>query len=82
MLPDGPLGETKFGVTAEEVELRNITNSQFQNFGNIISQIYSTPDPVARWTKAVAKAMPSFPTADQIYIADVFGGDDAGGLEG
>lgn len=82
LLPEGQLGNTMYGVTAEEVELRNITNSQFANYGNIISQIYSTPDPVARWTKAVAKALPSFPTADQIYIANVLGDDAGGGLEG
>src|SRR5699024_10649580 len=68
VMPGEALGNTVYGVTAEEVELRNIKQSQFQNFGNIIAQIYATNDPVARWTKAVAKAMPSFPTADQIYI--------------
>lgn len=81
VMPGEALGQTVYGVTAEEVELRNITGSQFQNYGNIIAQIYSTNDPVARWTKAVAKAMPSFPTANQIYIANVLGGV-SGGVEG
>ncbi|WZY01600.1 major capsid protein [Bacillus sp. FSL W7-1360] len=75
VLPDGELGKTIYGVTAEEVELRNITGSQFANYGHVIAQVYSTPDPVARWTKAVAKALPSFPTANQVLIATVLGED-------
>ena len=78
LLPSEALGQTVYGLTAEEVELQNITSSQFQNFGNIIAQIYSTPDPVARWTKAVATALPSFPTANQVFIASVVGSGSNG----
>ncbi|SDB96483.1 major capsid protein [Shouchella lonarensis] len=75
LLPDGTLGTTFYGVTAEEIEMRNMTGSVFQNFGNIIAQTYSTNDPVARWTKAVAKALPSFPLADQVFIGNVLDPD-------
>jgi hypothetical protein len=73
LLPGGELGKTVHGVTPEEANMRYMKSATFQNFGNIVSQIYSTNDPVARWTKAVALAMPSFPTANQIFIANVFG---------
>ena len=86
LLPGGELGKTVFGVTPEEANMQYNKTATFQNFGNIISQIYSTNDPVARWTKAVALAMPSFPTANQIFIANVLGdgsgGGNGGGVEG
>ncbi|WP_337970247.1 major capsid protein [Virgibacillus salexigens] len=74
LLPGGELGKTVHGITPEEANMRYMNTASFQNFGNVIAQIYSTNDPVARWTKAVALAMPSFPTANQIYIANVLGG--------
>jgi hypothetical protein len=71
LLPDGKLGDTIYGLTAEEIELRGKGDVKIESFGNIIAEIYSTKDPVARWTKAVATCLPSFPYADQIYIAKV-----------
>ncbi|MBU5486477.1 major capsid protein [Clostridium sp. MSJ-11] len=71
LLPDGKLGESIYGLTAEEIELRGKSDVKIESFGNIIAEIYSTKDPVARWTKAVATCLPSFPYADQIYIAKV-----------
>ncbi|HIG0360398.1 TPA: major capsid protein [Clostridium sporogenes] len=71
LLPDGKLGDTIYGLTAEEIELRGKSDVKIESFGNIIAEIYSTKDPVARWTKAVATCLPSFPYADQIYIAKV-----------
>lgn len=78
LLPDGALGQTVHGVTPEEANMQYMNGSNFQDFGNIIAQIYSTNDPVARWTKAVALAMPSFPTANQVMIADVLGVEPGG----
>ncbi|NBJ71338.1 MULTISPECIES: major capsid protein [Clostridia] len=75
LLPGGELGKTVHGITPEEANMRYMQTATFENFGNIVAQIYSTNDPVARWTKAVALAMPSFPTANQIFIANVLGGD-------
>lgn len=74
LLPGGELGNTVHGITPEEANMQYNKTATFQNFGNIIAQIYDTQDPVARWTKAVALAMPSFPTANQIFIANVLGG--------
>ncbi|AKA69844.1 major capsid protein [Clostridium scatologenes] len=71
LLPEGKLGDTIYGLTAEEIELRGKSDTKIESFGNIVAEIYSTKDPVARWTKAVATCLPSFPYADQIYIAKV-----------
>ncbi|AZV57931.1 major capsid protein [Clostridium sp. AWRP] len=71
LLPDSKLGDTVYGLTAEEIELRGRNDTKIESFGNIVAEIYSTKDPVARWTKAVATCLPSFPYADQIYIAKV-----------
>jgi hypothetical protein len=68
MMPDGKLGDTFFGVTAEELELRRDPSVDVSSVGNVIVCHYSTVDPVARWLKAVATAMPSFPYADQVAV--------------
>lgn len=71
VFPDGMLGETIYGLTAEEIELANEPSVDMNVIGNIISMIYKTHDPVARWTKAVATALPSFPVADEVFISKV-----------
>lgn len=71
LMPDGKLGDTFYGLTAEEVRLRNTPGVDIEMFGNILAQHYTTNDPVAEWIKAVATAMPSFPAANQIYIATI-----------
>lgn len=71
IFPDGILGETIYGLTAEEIELSNDPNLDMSIIGNIIAMVYNTKDPVARWTKAVATALPSFPVANEIFIAKV-----------
>ncbi len=73
LLPAGALGQTVHGETPEEANMQYMNDSTFSSFGNVVAQIYSTNDPVARWTKAVSLAMPSFPTANQVIIADVLG---------
>lgn len=71
LMPDGKLGDTLFGLTAEELELRNKSDVDISSIGNIIVQQYDTNDPVAKWIKAVATAIPSFPYADQIFMATI-----------
>ncbi len=71
LMPEGKLGDTFYGLTAEEVRLRNTPGVDIEMFGNILAQHYTTNDPVAEWIKAVATAMPSFPAANQIYIATI-----------
>ncbi len=78
-VPDGKLvlmgseapGYTQFGITAEEVELRLDAGKSVQDFGNIIAVIERDGDPPTRWTKAVARALPSFTGAKHVIQAQV-----------
>lgn len=64
---DGPLGETIYGPTAEEIRLANRIGVDVTQTGNILSMVYEEDkDPVSSWTKSVALAMPSFPAADEV----------------
>lgn len=71
MMPDGKLGDTFYGLTSEELALRKIPGVDISAVGNIIVGHYATVEPVAKWVKAVATAMPSFPYADQVYVINV-----------
>lgn len=70
-LPEGNLGETLFGLTAEELELRKKPDVELSEIGNVVIEQYATNDPVARWIKAVATALVTFPCADQVFIATI-----------
>lgn len=65
------LGHTVYGLTGEEIELRSSENIDKSMFGNIVALVYRTIDPVARWTKAAATVLPSFPAANEVFIAKV-----------
>jgi len=72
MFGDGPLGQTIYGPTAEEIRLRRDPSIQTNMIGNILAMVYEENlDPVSTWTKAVATAMPSFPTAGEVFQATV-----------
>lgn len=71
MMPDGKMGDTFYGLTAEELELRNQPDIDIKSIGTIIVAMYATFDPVAKWIKAVATAMPSFPYVDQVFSITV-----------
>lgn len=71
MMPEGKMGDTFYGVTAEELELRRKTDIDVSDVDKIIVCHYSTIDPVAKWIKAVATALPSFPYADQVFVATI-----------
>lgn len=67
MLPEGEIGATMFGTTAEEIRLTSRTDITTEQVGNILSMVYEeTVDPVSSWTKSVALAMPSFLAADDV----------------
>lgn len=70
-MPDGQLGETLFGLTAEELELRKKPDVDITEIGNVIIDRYATNDPVAKWIKAVATALVTFPCADQVFMATI-----------
>lgn len=70
MFSDGPLGETIYGPTAEEIRLTRDPSVQTNMIGNILAMVYEENlDPVSTWTKAVATALPSFPAADEVFQA-------------
>ncbi|MBB6670272.1 major capsid protein [Cohnella nanjingensis] len=72
LLPDGPLGETVYGPTAEEIRLARDPSIDTQTIGNVLAMVYEeSADPVSTWTKAVATALPSFPAADEVFQAQV-----------
>lgn len=71
MMPDGKLGDTFYGITAEELALRKNPEVDITAVGNIVLCHYATNEPVAKWIKAVATAMPSFPYADQVFVATI-----------
>ena len=71
LMPDTKLGNTNFGLTAEEVELPAVNNLDVRNQDFITSVIYRRIDPVARITKSVARAIPSFEACNQVFVATV-----------
>ncbi len=70
-MPEGRMGETLFGLTAEELELRKKPDVDITEIGNVIIEQYATDDPVAKWIKAVATALVTFPYADQVFIGKI-----------
>ncbi len=71
LIPNGPVGKSEYGPTAEEYELMAAKGMDVISKQNAVVQIYRTPDPVARWTKAVATNIPSFARANEVFIATV-----------
>lgn len=72
LLPEGPLGQTIYGPTAEEIRLTRDPSIDTQMIGNVLAMVYEeNVDPVSTWTKAVATALPSFPAADEVFQAQV-----------
>lgn len=72
MFSDGDIGESIWGLTAEEVAL--IGSGQMETasmVGNIFVGTYTKVDPVSEWTKAAATMMPSCPYADEIGIGTI-----------
>lgn len=70
-MPEGTMGETLFGLTPEELALRKKEGVDISEIGNVIIEQYATNDPVAKWIKAVATALVTFPCADQVFIATI-----------
>ena len=71
MTPGGALGNAVYGPTAEEIQLSGDPSVDISKVGNVVATVYNTNDPVAHWTKAVATVLPSFPTANQVFLATV-----------
>jgi len=72
MFGSSTLGETIYGLTAEEVKLIGDGNMETASMvGNVFVGTYTSVDPVAEFTKAAATAIPSFPHADELGIATI-----------
>lgn len=70
LIPEGQLGETIYGRTAEETQMYlGNTASRVRSYGEVIAQVFTTNDPPAYWTKAVARVLPSFPRANEVVLA-------------
>ncbi|MEG2412572.1 MAG: major capsid protein [Clostridium sp.] len=72
MFGDSTLGETIYGLTAEEVKLIGDGKmNEASMVGNIFVGTYTKVDPVGEFTKAAATALPSFPYADELGIGTI-----------
>lgn len=70
MFSDSTLGETVYGPTAEEIRLTRDPSIEIKMTDKILAMVYEeSVDPVGTWTKAVATAIPSFPTAAEVFQA-------------
>lgn len=72
MFNDGLLGESIWGLTAEEVALIGSGEMETASMvGNIFVGTYTKVDPVSEWTKAAATMIPSCPYMDEIGIGTI-----------
>ncbi|MGH4125603.1 MAG: major capsid protein [Clostridium sp.] len=72
MFGSAELGETIYGLTAEEVKLIGDGKMEEASMvGDVFVGTYTSIDPVAEFTKAAATAIPSFPHADELGIATI-----------
>lgn len=72
MFGPNTLGETIYGLTAEEVDLMDDKNMDTaEMIGNIFVGTYKSVDPVGEFTKAVATALPSFPGGEELGIGTI-----------
>lgn len=73
MFGPGTLGETIYGLTAEEVKL--IGDGKMDDASLLENKIfvgtYTSIDPVGEFTKAVATALPSFPGGEELGIGTI-----------
>jgi Phage major capsid protein E. len=73
MFGDDTLGETIYGLTAEEVEL--IGDGQMDEASMLDNKIfvgtYKSVDPVGKFTKAVATALPTLPHGEELGIGTI-----------
>ena len=72
MFGSSTLGETIYGLTAEEVKLIGDGNMDTASMvGNVFVGTYTSIDLVAEFTKSAATVIPSFPHADELGIATI-----------
>lgn len=69
-LPDGPVGETIYGTTPEEVNMR-AQGVDVSKVGNICMQVKPFNDPEGYFIKASARVMVTLSKPDQIFVATI-----------
>jgi hypothetical protein len=68
MFGDGKLGETLYGPTAEALMHHDLTASEAPG---LFASVDEEKEPPAIWTKAAARAFPTFPGCNSIFQAVV-----------
>ena len=72
MFSDNALGQTMFGLTAEEIELVGSKEMDVAKMvGNIFVGVEKEGDPVRRYTKAAATSLPTLANGNELGIATV-----------
>ncbi|MCY6958861.1 major capsid protein [Clostridium brassicae] len=72
MFGDETLGETIYGLTAEEIKLIGDGKMDMASMvGNIFVGTYTSIDPVGEYTKAAATALPSMPHGLEVGIGTI-----------
>lgn len=72
MFGDETLGETIYGLTAEEIKLIGDGKMDIASMvGNIFVGTYTSIDPVGEYTKAAATALPSMPNGSEVGIGTI-----------
>jgi hypothetical protein len=70
--PNGELGRTQYGITAEAVELAGEGLIGPADAAGVVATVFKDKDPVAVWTKGAAIALPIIANPDLLFVADVF----------
>lgn len=72
MFGDETLGETIYGLTAEEIKLVGDGKMDMASMvGNIFVGTYTSIDPVGEFTKAAATALPTLPHGEELGIGTI-----------
>lgn len=72
MFAENALGETIYGLTAEEIELLGSNKmEEAKMVGNIFVGVEKEGDPVRRYTKAVATALPTLENGLELGIGTI-----------
>lgn len=70
LLPDGPVGETIYGTTPEEVNMRS-AGTDVSKVGNICMQVKPYNDPEGYFIKASSSVMVTLSRPDHIFVGTV-----------
>ena len=71
LLPEGTIGETVYGPTAEEIELTKDPSVQVTTNNFITLTTYRKPDSPAKFVKASTTALPTAPYMNEVLTATI-----------